>query len=229
MTSDLAKTVLQGGWMVTAVKHSQPRCLNYHSPFYITTNNVPDFGTENENVERCIHLFTTSSLPTPTSGIDQWLFDNAMHCIAWMADEINSHRSLIPPAELWYEDDDNVNKMVPSQNIAVQWKRSEIVQITEADLDPERQDQNTRLSDDTIHSGFIAEAKSRRLARKRRRRCQLSDSSSAEDLRENVDHQIETSSSQTREIPSSQTCETPVSQTCKTPASQTRETPDSRC
>ena len=218
MTSDLAKTVLQGGWMVTAVKHSQPRCLNYHSPFYITTNNVPDFGTENENVERRIHIFTTSSLPTPTSGIDQWLFDNAMHCIAWMADEINSHRTLIPAAELWYEDDDNVNKMVPSQNIAVQWKRSEILQITEADLDPERQDQNTQLSDDTIHSGFIAEAKSRRLARKRRRRRQLSDSSSAEDLRENVDDQIETSASQTGEIP--------VSQTRKIPASQTRETPE---
>ena len=63
MTSDLAKTILQGGWMVTAVKHSQPRCLNYHSPFYITTNNVPDFGTENENVKRRIQIFNT--LPCP--------------------------------------------------------------------------------------------------------------------------------------------------------------------
>ncbi len=90
--------------MVTAVKHSQPRCLNYHRPFYITTNNVPDFGTENENVKRRILIFNTLSLPTPTPGIDQWLYANAMDCIAWMADEINSHRSLIPRAERWYED-----------------------------------------------------------------------------------------------------------------------------
>jgi hypothetical protein len=83
MNADLAKTVLQGGWMVTAVKHCQPRRVNSHSPFYITTNNVPDFGTENENVERRIQIFPTQSLPTPTipipanSGIDQWLFVNA--------------------------------------------------------------------------------------------------------------------------------------------------------
>ena len=33
MNADLAKTLLQGGWMVTAVKHGQPSCVNCYSPF----------------------------------------------------------------------------------------------------------------------------------------------------------------------------------------------------
>jgi hypothetical protein len=58
MQSDLAKTVLQGGWMVTSVKHGPPRCVNNNSPFYITTtNNVSDFRKEDENVKRRIRIF----------------------------------------------------------------------------------------------------------------------------------------------------------------------------
>jgi hypothetical protein len=52
MQSYLTKTVLQGGRKVTSVEHGPPRCVNNNSPFYITTNNVPDFGREDENVKR---------------------------------------------------------------------------------------------------------------------------------------------------------------------------------
>ena len=41
MDSELAKTLLQGGWIVTAMKHSDPRQIFNHSPFYVTTNEVP--------------------------------------------------------------------------------------------------------------------------------------------------------------------------------------------
>ena len=83
MTSHLAKTILQGGWMVTAVKHGQPRQVLNNSPYNITSNNLPDFGDEHENVERRIQIFTTKSLPLTTTGMDKWVYDNAMHCIAW--------------------------------------------------------------------------------------------------------------------------------------------------
>ena len=71
MRSDLAKTVLQGGWMVTSRKHQLPKCVNNNSPFYITTNNVPDFGDEDDNVKRRIQVLQTTSLPNPISGIDR--------------------------------------------------------------------------------------------------------------------------------------------------------------
>jgi hypothetical protein len=184
MSSDLAKTILQGGWMITAVKHAAPRHINCHSPFYITTNTVPDFHEENENVERRIEIFTTSSLSTITPGIDQWIYNNAMDCIAWIAEEINTHCSLIPSEERWYEDEDTLNSVVPSLDIVAQWERGNIVEIREADLDPQQTTYaKTPLIDENIHSGFITEAKTRRLARKRRRRRQIysNDSSCEED------------------------------------------------
>ena len=183
MTSDLAKTILQGGWVVTAVKHAPPKQINCHSPFYITTNNVPDFRDENENVERRIHVFNTSSLSTITPGIDQWIFNNAMDCVAWIAHKLNSHRDLIPPEERWYEDEEALNSVVPSSVDGITlWKRENIIQISEADLNPQ-QPANAPLIHDTIHEGFITEARRRLLARKRRRRWQIrsSDSSSEED------------------------------------------------
>ena len=73
--------------MVTSVKHGVPRQVN-NSPFYITTNHVPDFGKEDENVKCGIAIFNTISLPEAISGIDRWIYDNAMHCIAWVAEEI---------------------------------------------------------------------------------------------------------------------------------------------
>ncbi len=76
MQSDLAKTLLQGGWLVTALKHQQPKCVWNNSPFYIITNHVPDFGEESENVERRITVFETKSLATTTPGVDNWIFQN---------------------------------------------------------------------------------------------------------------------------------------------------------
>ena len=87
LQSDLAKAILQGGWMVTAVKHGLPRTAMNNSPFYITPNEVPDFGDDDENVKRRIAIFRTKSLPQYTSGADRWMFDHAMECISWLANK----------------------------------------------------------------------------------------------------------------------------------------------
>ena len=208
MNADLAKTLLQGGWMVTAVKHSQPRCVNCYSPFYITTNKLPDFRTENENVERRIQIFQTTSLPATLRNVDRWIYDNAMHCIAWMVDEINENRDFIDPEELWYEEDAD-NRLTSSQISQAQWSRTEILQITEADLEPVNTHPNTGNTKDTIHVGFVTEARSRRLARKRQRRRNVwsGDSSSESDVPGNstlplnplADDGAQTSSTPTRD------------------------------
>ena len=183
MNADLAKTLLQGGWMVTAVKHGQPRCVNCYSPFYITANNLPDFRTENENVQRRIQVFNTTSLPVTHPNVDRWIYDNAMHCIAWVADQINEHRHLIDPQELWYEEGAE-NNLISSQMSQTQWERAQIVQITQADLEPVNAHASSSSTKDTLHEGFVTKARSRRLARKRQRRRNhlLSDSSSESDV-----------------------------------------------
>ena len=62
LQADLAKIVLQGGYMVTCVKHQSPKALiNKASinkaPFYITTNELPNFGPEHDNVIRRVEVF----------------------------------------------------------------------------------------------------------------------------------------------------------------------------
>ena len=153
-----------GGWY-TAVKHAPPKQIKCHSPFYITTNKVPDFGDENENVKRRIHVFNTSSLSTITPGNDQWIFNNAMDSVAWIAQEVSSHRDVIPPEEGWYEDEQSLKSLVLSS--VAQWNRERIMQISQADLNPQ-QPTKTPSIHDTIHEGFITKARTRRLARKRR-------------------------------------------------------------
>ena len=76
LTSDVAKAVLQGGLMVTAVKSKEQRVLCNKVPFYITTNNVPDFGEEDANVKRRLAIFETRSLPSTEPDIDEWLKNN---------------------------------------------------------------------------------------------------------------------------------------------------------
>ena len=40
LKADLAKIVLQGGYMVTCVKHQSPKTLINKAPFYITTGHM---------------------------------------------------------------------------------------------------------------------------------------------------------------------------------------------
>ena len=59
LQADLAKTVLQGGYMVTAVKHGEAKTIISRCPFYITSNQVPKFGADDINIKRPIVVFKT--------------------------------------------------------------------------------------------------------------------------------------------------------------------------
>ena len=79
-----------------------------NSAFYITTNNVPNFGEdEDANAKRRLKIFETRSMSNPNSKIEPWYRQNSMHCIAWAAKEITKHRALVEKDELWYEDVSN--------------------------------------------------------------------------------------------------------------------------
>lgn len=166
MQSDLAKTILQGGWMVTAVKHGSPRTVLNNSPYYITTNHVPDFGTDDENVERRIQIFNTQSLPETLPGIDRWIYDNAMHCVAWIAEEINANRDMVVAHELWYEPDDARMLTIKANEGETLFSNEQIRRISCVDLREESTEVTVQCQQ-TIHRRFAAEFRSRRLARKR--------------------------------------------------------------
>ena len=92
MGIDLAKTLLQGGWLVTPVKHWHARTVINNSPFYITTNKIPAFAEDDENVRRRIAIFNTKSLAETGPGIDRWMFDT----------EIKKYQQWIETESLWY-------------------------------------------------------------------------------------------------------------------------------
>ena len=152
--------------MISAVKYEKARMFINNSAFYITTNNVPNFGKdEDANVKRRLKIFETKSMQNPSSKIEPWYRQNSMQYIAWTANEITRHRQLIDKDELWYED--------------VTDDRGEAEAIAElangggaAFFDVEKvktlNDENDKNEDDTIesvepdsllHESFIEEAK----------------------------------------------------------------------
>ena len=99
LQSDMAKSVLQGGFMVKSVKHKTAKCIEDKTPFYITTNQLPNFGSEDINVQRRIVCFKTSSLQNICTNADQSMKANCMHCIAWLICEIEKYKKLVDPDE----------------------------------------------------------------------------------------------------------------------------------
>ncbi|CAB3995433.1 sperm receptor for egg jelly-like [Paramuricea clavata] len=167
MQSDLAKTILQGGWMVTAVKHGEPRRVMNNSPYYITTNNVPDFRDENENVERRIQVFNTTSLPSTTPGIDRWIYDNAMDCIVWIAEQLEAHYQHIAKDELWYEPTVTRNLTIPNNEGPSLFQLHHVRDICPADF--EDANTSTLETTPTIHERFVQEYRTQHLEGRRRR------------------------------------------------------------
>ena len=166
MESDLAKSILQGGWMVIAVKHGNPRTVFNNSPYYITTNHVPDFGDEDENVRRRVDIFVKESLPHPRPGIDCWLYGNAMDCIAWMAEEISANRHVIPESDLWYEGTTSEPLTISANEGEMLLDNALVRHISEAGLRPENViEQNLPV----IHQTFATEFQQCQTRRKRRR------------------------------------------------------------
>ena len=77
LQSDMAKIVLQGSYMVSAVKHGKPKILDNRCPFYITTNEIPYFGNDEENVQRRIRV--SSNVLHYTALLQKCLIDVVHH------------------------------------------------------------------------------------------------------------------------------------------------------
>ena len=107
---DLARIVLQGSYMVTCVKHQSLKTLVNKTPFYITTNDLPKFGSEDENVKRRVEVFETKALSSALSDVNEWLRRNCMDCNIWLANELNRLLQYLDEDDRWYESFEADNK-----------------------------------------------------------------------------------------------------------------------
>ena len=103
MPADTAKTLLQGGFFAQAIKHQSARLQNNQAGVYITCNLLPNFGAEQENVERRLAIYHTKSLQEKHPEAPQWMEENAMECVVWIANLLNRNENLIPEEERFYE------------------------------------------------------------------------------------------------------------------------------
>ena len=153
--------------MKNSLRWSRLACLNkvlpyhtipYHtmnnSPYYITTNHVTDFRDENDNVERRIQVFNTTSLPSTTPGIDRWIYDNTMDCIVWIAEQLEAHYQHIAKDELWYEPTVSRNLTIPN-NEGLSLFQLHVRDICPADF--KDAETSTLETTPTIHERFIQE------------------------------------------------------------------------
>ena len=69
LQADLAKIVLQGGYTVTCAKHQSPKTLINKAPFYITTNELPNFGSEHDNVMRRVKQHALHCMGCPRDRV----------------------------------------------------------------------------------------------------------------------------------------------------------------
>ena len=144
LKADLAKIVLQGGYMVTCVKHQSPKTLINKAPFYITTNELPNFGSEHDNVMRRVEVFKTQSLPSTLPNVNEWLRRNSMHCIVWAAQEIEQLLDFLNEEDRWYENFEEHG--TPDQDLANGGGKrflERIEGLSAADLLKELEPQNT--------------------------------------------------------------------------------------
>ena len=105
MTSDLLKTLLQGGHFLQSIKHGTPRMQEMNAGVYITCNILPNFGAEHENVKRRFYIYQTKSLPNKNVDARRWVKENAFECIVWAMTVINSNIQWVDPEERFYEKD----------------------------------------------------------------------------------------------------------------------------
>jgi len=103
LASDSCKTFFQGGRMLQSVKYQNAQALEMDKGVFTTCNLIPDFGPEQQNVMNRLALFQTIALAEMDPNAPKWIRDNAMQCLVWIANQINTFVNLLPLEERFYE------------------------------------------------------------------------------------------------------------------------------
>uniref|UniRef100_A0A7M5X2B0 Uncharacterized protein n=2 Tax=Clytia hemisphaerica TaxID=252671 RepID=A0A7M5X2B0_9CNID len=103
LSEDTLKTMMQGGFFCQSVKHKNPKMQNMQAGVYITCNEVPDYGNEQENVQLRLYICRTKKLKRTCLDAPRWIQENAMQCLLWLALFINQNIEHVEPEERFYE------------------------------------------------------------------------------------------------------------------------------
>ena len=118
LSEDTIKTMMQGGYFAQSIKHENPKMQNMQAGVYLTCNEIPDYGSEQENVELRLYICRTKKLAHLCGDAPRWIEENAMQCLLWLALFINKNIEHVEPEERFYERPRDVNaKATVEQNV----------------------------------------------------------------------------------------------------------------
>ena len=75
LNAEDAKKVLQGGLLMLPRKHKEAEKFAYNSGFYITTNEMQNFGQgpDDRAIKRRLSVFETVPIPNPRNRVSDWI------------------------------------------------------------------------------------------------------------------------------------------------------------
>ena len=103
LPADQAKIFLQGGMLTVSKKHADPVVIKTNASIYITCNQLPNYGAEQENVMRRLEIFETVSLVDKSLEAPAWIEEHAFEILVWIAMVINGNIGMIPKSERFFE------------------------------------------------------------------------------------------------------------------------------
>ena len=98
--------VLQGGLLMLPRKHKETEKFAYNSGFYITTNEMPNFGqgADDRAIKRWLSVFETVPIPNPRNRVSDWLRKNCMMVFHYCAEQLKDE-PLLSEDEIMNDDD----------------------------------------------------------------------------------------------------------------------------
>ena len=106
LNAEDAKKVLQGGLLMLRRKHKEAEKFAYSSGFYITTNEMPNFGQEPDGraIKRRLSVFETVPIPNLRNRVSDWLHKNCMMVFHYCAEQLKDE-PLFSEDEVMNDDD----------------------------------------------------------------------------------------------------------------------------
>ena len=112
--------------------------LSMNAGVYMTCNQLPDFGEERVNIERRLAIYQSRTLTSTSSEAPEWMRKNAMSCLVWTINQINSHADLLDPEEQFYELPFNVSTFVVENVPAEEIEKIKSASIVDLEIVPSR-------------------------------------------------------------------------------------------
>ncbi|XP_066932606.1 uncharacterized protein [Clytia hemisphaerica] len=107
MSADMAKIFFQGGNLTISRKFSTPELIQNNAGIYITCNKLPNYGSDQEDVDERFDIYKMQRLPSKNTNVTDWMSKYAFNVLLWIVKEIKENLRPIHQPEMFFLRDNN--------------------------------------------------------------------------------------------------------------------------